>query len=358
MGQVENEGARRRRARIRKMAFVTAIAALAIAAALLALYLVPLCARYAEGPSAENAVEWADRGAGGEYAFSLEREYVDEEGRTVYRLVSGSEPVVVMEARYGFRWLPDLWWSPSVVPGCIVLDPGPYYELANEDEWRRSYIEWDSEQRCRQGRDWLSLHPQKRRETEAAEAEGASVEEGPARETAGRVASKYAARGYDVHVTGRSLGGYLAQVGAAELLGTPWAGRLRAVEYFNGIGLDYAYWANVAGFQSLDRVALLAYSLTGGRLVGHRIHGDPASLLGHHAGEVRAHPVERACVDNHLDVEGPGLDPAGLGITAFLSALTGSSETATVGILNGIQGVGLVWAVHETDSFFYAIGRG
>ena len=104
MGQVENEGARRRRARIRKTAFVTAIAALAIAAALLALYFAPLCARYAEGPSAEEAVEWADRGAGGEYAFSLEREYVDGEGRTVYRLVSGSEPVVVMEARYGFRW--------------------------------------------------------------------------------------------------------------------------------------------------------------------------------------------------------------------------------------------------------------
>lgn len=177
MGQVENEGARRRRARIRKTAFVTAIAALAIAAALLALYFAPLCARYAEGPSAEEAVEWADRGAGGEYAFSLEREYVDGEGRTVYRLVSGSEPVVVMEARYGFRWLPDLWWSPSVVPGCIVLDPGPYYELANEDEWRRSYIEWDSEQRRREGRDWLSLHPQKQPETEAAEGKGASAGE-------------------------------------------------------------------------------------------------------------------------------------------------------------------------------------
>lgn len=178
MGQVESASDRRRRTRIRKAALATAAVALAIAAALLALYLAPLCVSYAEGPSAEEAVEWADKGAGGEYAFSLEREYVDGEGRTVYRLVSDSEPVVVKEMRYGFRWLPDLWWSPSVVPGCIVLDPGPHYELANEDEWRQSYIGWDSEQRRREGRDWLSLHPQGEQGTDATEGGEASAEEG------------------------------------------------------------------------------------------------------------------------------------------------------------------------------------
>ena len=176
MGQVENEGARRRRARIRKTAFVTAIAALAIAAALLALYFAPLCARYAEGPSAEEAVEWADRGAGGEYAFSLEREYVDGEGRTVYRLVSDSEPLVYYEQRYRFRWFPELSVSPGMPIPSIDM-PGPYYEMVNEEEFMEAYVEWDSEKTLREGRDWLSLHPQKQPETEAAEGEGASAGE-------------------------------------------------------------------------------------------------------------------------------------------------------------------------------------
>lgn len=136
---------RRKRMRDRKAAVAAAVVFVAVLV-MAALYFGPLIVQYAEGDTAEAAIATADGGAGGEYAFSLEREYADEEGRTVYRCVSDSRPAVVKELRYGFRWLPQLRWSQSVVPGPLIDDPGPYYELVNEDEWRVSYAEWSSEQ--------------------------------------------------------------------------------------------------------------------------------------------------------------------------------------------------------------------
>ena len=140
----------------RKAAVAIAIGIVAVLI-LAALYFAPLVSQRAEGPSAETAIAWAERGDGSDYTFSLEREYTDEEGRTVYRLVSDSQPAVVKELRYGFRWLPELRWSQSVVPGPLVDDPGPYYEIVNEDEWRKSFIEWDREQMRREAESGGSL---------------------------------------------------------------------------------------------------------------------------------------------------------------------------------------------------------
>lgn len=150
------ESARRKRIGGRKAAV--------IAFGLLALYFVPLCVRYVEGPSAEEAIEWADKGTGGEYSYALEREYVDEEGRTVYRVMSDSQPAVVMELRREFRWLPKLSTSAAVVPSVYVSDPGPYYEILNEDEWRRSWLEWDSEQLRQEAESGGSLRAKLRQE--------------------------------------------------------------------------------------------------------------------------------------------------------------------------------------------------
>lgn len=68
----------------------------------------------------------------------------------MYRIMSDSQPAVVMELRREFRWLPKLSTSAAVVPSVYVSDPGPYYEILNEDEWRTSVVEWDSEQRRRE----------------------------------------------------------------------------------------------------------------------------------------------------------------------------------------------------------------
>lgn len=60
--------------------------------------------------------------------------------------------------RYGFRWLPKLRWSQSVVPGPLVDDPGPYYEIVNEDEWRKSFNEWRGAKMRREAESGGSLH--------------------------------------------------------------------------------------------------------------------------------------------------------------------------------------------------------
>lgn len=183
---------------------------------------------------------------------------------------------------------------------------------------------------------------------------GMTAEEPLARQTAGHVASKYAASGYNVYVTGHSLGGYLAQIGAAEIVRSPWSGRLRAVEYFNGIGLDFASWANVAGFQSLDRAALFGYALAGGRLVGHRIYGDPVSLLGHHTGAVEVYRAEPECVEHHkeIDASHPG-NLLGIGV---LCGIAFSMEPQWAALEYDVHRLWTyTWAVHETDSFFYSL---
>lgn len=74
---------------VRKAAVAIALALVAVLI-LAALYFAPLVSQRAEGPSAETAIAWAERGDGYDCAFSLEREYTDGEGRTVYRLVSDS----------------------------------------------------------------------------------------------------------------------------------------------------------------------------------------------------------------------------------------------------------------------------
>ncbi|OUO85581.1 hypothetical protein B5F40_15715, partial [Gordonibacter sp. An230] len=104
-------------------------------------WLLPLAVQRAMGPSAEAAIADANRGAGGDYTYSLEREYSDAEGRTVYRLVTDSDPAIHRELRYGFRWFPEMRAAPGI-PLPYFLSPGPYYETVNDKEWREEYAEW------------------------------------------------------------------------------------------------------------------------------------------------------------------------------------------------------------------------
>lgn len=155
MGNADRSRRKRMRDRRAAIALIAALAAVPAIGA--AVYFPPLAAQYAEGPSAEAAIEWAERQGEWELAYSLEREYVDDEGRTVYRLVSDSQPAVVKEMRYGFRWFPEVSVSPAVVPSVYVSDPGPYYGIANEDEWRESAAEWRSAQMRREAESVGSL---------------------------------------------------------------------------------------------------------------------------------------------------------------------------------------------------------
>ena len=191
-----------------------------------------------------------------------------------------------------------------------------------------------------------------------------TLEEPYAKLMALRVAWKYAASGKSVYVTGHSLGGYLAQVGAATIISKGYYDMLRSCEYFNGMGLDYAPWAQSTTNDTLftyveERRLLKAYSDAGGTLVLHRMYGDFVSPLGTHSGQVRTYQPHPDCIKNHIRIEGNGETEEDMKLTRGLSKLTNDGgELLEVGREAHLYGMGLLWVVHETDSFLYDITKG
>ena len=155
-------------------ASIAAAVALAVLAGT-ALQLASLAARFAEGPSAEAAIADANETNRRELNYSLVSERTEPDGSVVYRLVSDSEPPVYYEQRYRFRWFPELSISPGMPIPSIDM-PGPYYELANEDEWRQSWLEWDSEQLRQEAESGGSLRAKLRQER-SRPSEGGPVHE-------------------------------------------------------------------------------------------------------------------------------------------------------------------------------------
>ena len=191
-----------------------------------------------------------------------------------------------------------------------------------------------------------------------------TLEEPHAKLMALRVAWKYYASGKRVHITGHSLGGYLAQVGAARIIFKGYYDMLKSCEYFNGIGLDYAAWAPLYDVpnpfnHAAERLLLLSYAKPGGTLVLHRMRGDFVSPLGHHVGQVRTYQPHPDCIENHLRIEKRGDTEEGMKLTRAVSKLANDGgELLEVGREAQLYGMGLLWVVHETDSFLYDIPRG
>ena len=190
-------------------------------------------------------------------------------------------------------------------------------------------------------------------------------EEVYARRMAKSVAKKYAALGKRISVTGHSLGGYLAQIGAAAIIEAGYSNNLARCEYFNGMGLDYAWWAQYKeessqeGNHLRERRLLGAYHAAGGKLVLHRIVGDFVSPLGHHLGEKRTYHAHYDCIAHHIEKEGRGNDLLSQKMSKALSFLANNGdEHYKYGEALDMYGIGLAWVVHETDSFLYWISRG
>ena len=185
-----------------------------------------------------------------------------------------------------------------------------------------------------------------------------TLEEPYAKLMALRAARMYAAPRRNVYITGHSLGGYLAQVGAAELIRSGCADKLRRCEYFNGMGLDYGQMSPSLPDQyqhASERELLSGWGARTGGLVLHRIFGDPVSLLGIHSGKTRLYFAADECARHHKGIDYGAGDWA---LSAATLALVVGPEPILAAELYGIGwGGGLMtylWSVHETDSFLYA----
>ena len=172
-----------------------------------------------------------------------------------------------------------------------------------------------------------------------------------------RAARMYAAPRRNVYITGHSLGGYLAQVGAAELIRSGCADKLRRCEYFNGMGLDYGQMSPSLPDQyqhASERELLSGW--------GARIGGPcpaphlwrPRLAAGHHSGKIRLYAADE-CVRHHKGIDYGAGDWA---LPAATLALVVGPEPILAAELYGIGwGGGLMtymWSVHETDSFLHA----
>lgn len=132
-----------------------------------------------------------------------------------------------------------------------------------------------------------------------------TLEEPHAKLMALRVAWKYYAAGKRVHITGHSLGGYLAQVGAARIIFKGYYDMLKSCEYFNGIGLDYGLMSPRLPDQyqhASERELLSGWGARTGGFVLHRIFGDPVSPLGIHSGKIRLYAADE-CVRHHKGID-------------------------------------------------------
>ena len=199
-----------------------------------------------------------------------------------------------------------------------------------------------------------------------------TFEEPYAKTMARTVAEKYAANGKSVYITGHSLGGYLAQIGAAEFLKTSYKNQLKTCEYFNGMGLDYAYWAQQHNLplppwisvpnptdiftHEKDRKLLEHFwAFEHGRVFSHRIKGDFVFPMGIHSGLGASYPAAKECIEHHIATRGDGLnDSVGIAaVGAIVLANGGNFDLVSLGLTSKAGGYTLLWIAHETDSFFY-----
>lgn len=115
---------------------------LALVAAALAVYLVPLVAERMDEPGidevlATDAMTSDREDLGLKYELDSVRE--DEEGRTVYRFVASEgadgplELPVPLEITCDFYWVTHVGCPPGGIP--IFYDPGWHYRIGNWDEY-------------------------------------------------------------------------------------------------------------------------------------------------------------------------------------------------------------------------------
>lgn len=181
-----------------------------------------------------------------------------------------------------------------------------------------------------------------------------------------------------LYITGHSLGGYLAQIGTAELVETKHADQLEKVGYFNGIGMAYNKVLNFlnkekdADIDALKQYGRLkdglfgSYKTPNGKLTSYHIKGDWVSMLGTHYGEEigyypasaarAAHAGQHGTYDSFWDsLKTFTISTLGVAV----GTVAASPEVLYYYALYGTHSfIEYTWITHETDSFLYHLTQG
>lgn len=190
----------------------------------------------------------------------------------------------------------------------------------------------------------------------------------------------------NIYVTGHSLGGYLAQIGGAELASNAnYSDNLKEVSYFNGMGLQF--WSNIIPslnstsvsrygvnsselkqlknnnsslntIQNNARISLTNWKNTGGKIVSYNINGDIISSLGKHVGDTIGFDAHNICINHHNGNQSTTKllneieKKLSKGLLKIISLASNKDVSDYVEQYSPSDLLDYIWITHETDSFF------
>lgn len=180
--------------------------------------------------------------------------------------------------------------------------------------------------------------------------------------------------GCKIYITGHSLGGYLAQIGTAELIESGRSNVIERTVYFNGIGMKFNKLVPI--IKNYDMMSLYNFSHDGlkpnGKLISYAIKGDWVHMLGTHCGEKKEFYATDAAVEHHRTKYFEGFEELGFWESIGKIILDAGINTLGTGIASIVASpsvlyyytyyqapnfVDYTWITHETDSFFAHLKR-
>ncbi len=184
-------------------------------------------------------------------------------------------------------------------------------------------------------------------------------EEGYATNYAKKIADLYT--NCNIYITGHSLGGYLAQFGASEIILHHNKNNLKKVAYFNGIGLKYN---PVLSFMKDGVTDSLKNYYNGDQnnpnLISYNIYGDVVSALGKHSGAIIGYPATSDAIAHHKGKYGSGglKDFLSKSAAVWFSVLSSENIAYYYNYYDCSSIKEYLNITHETNSFYYYLTAG
>jgi hypothetical protein len=184
------------------------------------------------------------------------------------------------------------------------------------------------------------------------------AEEGYARAYALAIAKKY--KDCNIYITGHSLGGYLAQIGTAQILKTKPDTKLMKVAYFNGIGLKFNKFRFWDKNEELDLLSNYYNDKEdkSSNLISYFINGDIVSGIGMHSGAKIDHFATESAREHHFLEFGTSSRAIVVAACLFFDSITNANMMKYYKYYETQSIMEYFWVTHETDSFFLYLEQG